>query len=164
MRRIGWQPKGCKCTSRDHCSYRRAYHEGCRARPSRWRLWAQGDRGQLEAAARFAPCDQSAGGGGQDKSKFFVRGAREILKIATAAEMPQHGVDLASGVTHDRHTNDYATSHTGPALAADAIILKRRVIDTRVGSFGSRKSPQTWCGQWRRPAMAPTAVIWLCGA
>src|SRR5262249_7393156 len=130
MRRIDWQPKGRKCTSRDHCCYACADHEGCRARPSRWRLWAQGDRGKLEAAARFAPRDQSAGGGGQDKSKFFVRGAREILKIVTAAEMPQHRVDLASGVTHDRHTNDYATSHTGPALVADAIILRGRMIDT----------------------------------
>src|SRR5262249_50199260 len=120
------------------CSYRRGYHEGCRARPSPWRLSAQANRGQFEAAARCAPCDQSAGGSGQDKSKFFVRGAREILKIATAAEMPQHGVDLASGVTHDRHTNDYAMSHTGPALAADAIILRGRIIDTwgRVGRFG----------------------------
>jgi hypothetical protein len=130
MRRIYWQPKDRKCTSRHRCSHRRGYHEGCRARPSPWRLWAQADRGQLEAAARRLPCDQSAGGGAQGKSKFFVRGAREILKIATAAEMPQHRVDLASGVTHDQHTNSYETSHTGPTLVAGAIILRGRMIDT----------------------------------
>src|SRR5207245_9380143 len=63
---------------------------------------APADPSQLIAAARFAPRDQSAGTGRPHKPKFFGRRAREILKIVTATEMPQHGVDRVCTVTHDR--------------------------------------------------------------
>src|SRR5262249_6579918 len=64
--------------------------------------------------------------------------------------MPQHAVDLASSVTHDRRTNDYATSQLGPALPAGATILRGRMIDTRVGSWAHAMAhPARPCRQAR---------------
>jgi hypothetical protein len=107
IRSISWQPMGskcasCKCTGPDHYPHARADDEGCQANPSLWRHFAPASSGELIATLRFAPRDQSSGVGRPHESKFFGGRAGEILKIVTAAEQPQHGIDVVSGVTHDR--------------------------------------------------------------
>jgi hypothetical protein len=135
MRSISWQPMGskctsCKCTGPDHYPHARADDEGCQANPSLWLHFAPASSGELIATPRFAPRDQSSGVGRPHEGKFFGGRAREILKIVTAAEQPQHGIDVVSGVIHDRRTNGYLTLHLGPALSADATILRGSMIDT----------------------------------